>query len=162
MVWYVAVIIETALCGWIQLERRRIRRRNAVKQSALPPLHRAYGRLLGRIGSRGRGRGPRVPNKEARRRTGLVQFGVATAAMLPMLLFVLLDSFQISPVAGQLLAWPMLWLAPMLTLAPARLVAVLVAVWRGWLRLDNGDGGPEAAVPIPGSPPGSHDYVLPR
>ena len=162
MVWYVAVILETVACGWVQLERRGIRRRNAGKESVLPPLHRAYGRLLGRIGSRVRGRRALVPNREARRRTGLVQFCVATAAMLPMFLFVVLDGFHMSPALGQVIAWPLLWLSPMLTLAPARLVALLVAVWRGWLRLDDGDGGPEAAVGVPGSPPGSHDYRLPR
>jgi len=75
---------------------------------------------------------------------------------------VMLDGVRMDPALGQLVAWPVLWFAPVLTYAPARLVALLVAVWRGWLRLDDGDGGPRAAVPMPGSDPGSHDYRLPR
>lgn len=161
MLWQVAVIVEAALCCWVQLERRAIRRRGAAAAGSLPPLHRVYGRLLGRIGHSGRGRDPRIEKREARRRTGLVQFCIATAAMVPIFLAVLLDGLQISPAVGQLVAWPVLWFSPLLTLAPARLVALLVAVWRGWVRLDDGDGGRVAAASAPGSGPGSHHYFLP-
>lgn len=105
---------------------------------------------------------PPLERREARRRTGLVTFALTTAAMVPMFLFVLVDGFHMNPVLGQIVAWPTLWLSPLLTLAPARLLALLVAVWRGWLRLDDGDGGQLAAVPTPGTGPGSHDYWLPR
>jgi hypothetical protein len=107
-------------------------------------------------------RRPKLTNFEARRRTGLATFALITIAMLPMLLFVMLDGVHMSPGLGQLVAWPMLWLAPVLTYAPARLGALLIAVWRGWLRLDDGDGGSKAAVPTPGPVPGSHLYSLPR
>jgi hypothetical protein len=162
MFWYVAVSVEILVCGWVQLERRSMRRRPAAE--GLPPLHRAYGRVLGRIreavASRER---PRLPRPEARRRTGLVTFSLMTVAMVPMFLFLLLDGVHMNPAVGQMITWPMLWLSPMLTLAPARLIALLVAVWRGWLRLDDdGNGGPKAAVPVPGSGPGSHTYLLPR
>ena len=164
MVWYVAVIVETFVCGWVQLERRALRRRGAAAPGeSLPPFHRLYGRVLGRIGHRGSGQKPRIEQREARRRTGLVQFGFFTAAMLPIFLFVAVDGFHMSPAVGQLVAWPLLWLSPLLTLAPARLVALLVAVWRGWVRLDDGDGGtPAAASPVPGTGPDSHLYSLPR
>jgi hypothetical protein len=164
MVWYVAVIVETFVCGWVQLERRALRRRaDAAPDGSLPPIHRLYGRVLGRIGHSGRGRKPRIEQREARRRTGLVQFGIATVAMLPIFLFVAVDGFHMSPAVGQLVAWPLLWLSPLLTLAPARLIALLVAVWRGWVRLDDGDGGsPTAASPVPGAGPDSHLYLLPR
>jgi hypothetical protein len=164
VVWYVAVIVETIVCGWVQLERRALRRRGDARPGeSLPPLHRLYGRLLGRIGQRGRGHKPRVPKREARRRTGLVQFGFFTAAMLPIFLFVAVDGFRMGPAVGQVVAWPLLWLSPLLTLAPARLIALLVAVWRGWVRLDDGDGGLRAtAAPAPGSGPDSHLYLLLR
>jgi hypothetical protein len=162
--WYAAVIVETVVCGWVQVERRAIRRRHGSPSAAkLPPLHRLYGRLLGRIGQRGRGCEPLVTKGEARRRTGLVQFGIFTAAMLPIFLFVVLDGFHMSPAVGEVVAWLLLWLSPLLTLAPARLIALLVAVWRGWVRLDGGDGGIAAAgSPVPGSGPDSHSYLLPR
>ena len=162
MVWYVAVIIETVLCGWVQLERRAIRRRPAADEW-LPPLHRVYGRAMEHVRKAVKTRRrPNLPQMEARRRTGLVTFALVTAAMLPMFLCVLLDGVEMSPAVGQLVAWPMLWLAPMLTFAPARLIALLIAVWRGWVRLDDGDGGQLAAVPTPGSGPDSHAYLLPR
>lgn len=163
MFWYVAVIVETVACGWVQLERRSVRRRSAGDGS-LPPLHRAYGRVLGRISEAAQKRGlsPRLERREARRRTGLVTFWLTAAAMVPPFAFVLVDGFHMSPALGQLVTWPVLWLSPMLTFAPARLLALLVAVWRGWVRLDDGDGGQLAAVPVPGSGPGSHDYLLPR
>jgi hypothetical protein len=164
--WYVAVIVETALCGWFQLERRAIRRRGAgAAATRMPPLHRLYGRVLGRIRSAANERElpePPLEGKEAHRRTGLVTFALITAGMAPMLALVLFDGFHMNPVVAQLVAWPTLWLSPMLTFAPARLIALLVAVWRGWLRLDDGDGGQSTAVPVPGSGPGSHDYLLPR
>ena len=164
MVWYVAVIVETLVCGWVQIERRVLRGRgDAAPGQGLPPLHRTYGRLLGRIGQSRRGRKPRIERREANRRTGLVQFGIFTGAMLPIFLFVAVDGFHMSPAVGQLVAWPLLWLSPLLTLAPARLIALLVAVWRGWVRLDDGDGGTSAAAsPVPGSGPDSHLYLLPR
>jgi hypothetical protein len=164
--WYLAVIVETAVCGWVQVERRAMRRDGAPSAPAsVPPLHRLYGRALGRIRAaverRDRPRPP-LERREARRRTGLVTFGLITAAMAPIFLFVLVDGLRMSPVLGQLVAWSALWLSPLLICAPARLLALLVAVWRGWLRLDDGDGGQMAAVPVPGSGPGSHDYLLPR
>jgi hypothetical protein len=168
VVWFVAVIVETLVCGWVQLERRSIRRRLAQGESpAPPPLHRAYGRVLGHIGfaaKRQRRAQPRLDQPEARRRTGLVTFAFMTAAMSPMLLFVLMDGFRMNPVLGQLVAWTTLWLSPMLTLAPARLGALLVAVWRGWLRLDDegDDGGQATSAPAPIGGPGSHHYWLPR
>ena len=165
MIWYVAVIVETFICGWVQLERRALRRRGDPAPSReLPPFHRLYSRLLGRLGHRERGREPRLERREARRRTGLVQFGIATAAMVPIFLFVAVDGFHMSPAVGQVVAWPLLWLSPLLTLAPARLIALLVAVWRGWVRLEDGDGGLRAAAsPVPGSGgPDPHLYLLPR
>ena len=131
MFWYVAVIVEILVCGWVQLERRAMRRR---PDAAVPRLHRAYGRVLGRIREAVQSRErPRLPRPEARRRTGLVTFSLMTAAMIPMFLFLLLDGVHMNPAVGQVITWPMLWLSPMLTLAPARLIALLVAVWRGWL-----------------------------
>jgi len=160
MVWYVAVIIETLLCGWVQLERRAIRRRQ-LASTELPPLHRAYGRTMERVRTAVKTRQrPKLSSHEARRRTGLATFSLITVGMLPMLAFVMLDGVHMSPALGQLIAWPLLWLAPVLTYAPARLGALLIAVWRGWLRLDDGDGGPKAAVPTPGSDPGSHYFRL--
>lgn len=165
MFWYVAVIVETAVCGWVHLERRAMRRGGASAMPApVPPLHRLYGRMLARIRvaveRRDRPQAP-LERREARRRTGLVTFAVITAAMAPIFLFVLVDGLRMSPVLGQLVAWSALWLSPLLICAPARLLALLVAVWRGWLRLDDGDGGQLAAVPVPGSGPGSHDFLLP-
>jgi hypothetical protein len=165
--WYIAVILEMVLCGWVQLERRAIRRRgDAARGGAIPPLHRSYGRVLGRIKlavERRERAEPRLERIEARRRTGLVTFGLITAAMVPMFLFVVFDGFEMNPVVGQLVGWSLLWLSPVLTFAPARLIALLVAVWRGWLRLDDGDGGISAAAsPVPGSGPDSHHFVLPR
>jgi hypothetical protein len=141
------------------------RRDDSAAAQAIPPVHRLYGRLLGRIRlavERRYRSQPRLESLEARRRTGLVTFVLITAGMAPMFAFVLIDGFHMNPVVGQLVAWPTLWLSPLLTFAPARLLALLVAVWRGWLRLDDGDGGQLAAVPMPGSGPGSHDYLLPR
>jgi hypothetical protein len=166
VVWYAVVIVETVLCGWLQLERRAIRRSGAsARANTLPPLHRFYGRVLARIrlaADRRKLPEPRLESREARRRTGLVTFGLITAAMAPMLVFVLIDGFGMNPVVGNFMALATLWIAPVLTFAPARLLALLVAVWRGWLRFDDGDGGQSAAVPVPGSGPGSHDYLLPR
>jgi hypothetical protein len=161
--WYVLVIVEACLCGWVQLERRRVRQRGAGG-GALPPLHRLYGRVLGRLSEAAQERGfdSELERREARRRTGLVTFWLVAAGMVPPFLFIVVDGFHMSPAVGQLITWPVLWLAPMLTFAPARLLALLVAVWRGWVRLDDGDGGQWAAVPVPGSGPGSHDYRLPR
>jgi hypothetical protein len=164
--WYALVLVEIALCVWVQLERRSIRRKGvAAASQSVPPLHRLYGRVLGRLKRAADKRGlpeERLERLEARRRTGLVTFALITAAMAPILLFVLMDGFHMNPVVGDLVAMTSLWLAPVLTFAPARLLALLVAVWRGWLRLDDGDGGQSAAVPVPGSGPGSHDYLLPR
>jgi hypothetical protein len=164
---YIAIGLETVLCGWVQLERRAIRRRGGDAAAAewLPPLHRVYGRALGKIRAAVAKRNRRVPPlecRQARRRIGLVTFALTASAMLPMFVFVVVDGSEMNPAVGQLVTWPVLWLSPMLTFAPARLLALLVAVWRGWLRLDDGDGGQPAAVPAPGSGPGSHDYLLPR
>jgi hypothetical protein len=164
--WYVAVIVEITVCGWVQLERRAMRRGGTpATAEAVPPLHRLYGRALGRIRSAVERRDrPKavLERREARRRTGLVTFALITAAMAPIFLFVLVQGLRMSPVLGQLVAWSTLWLSPLLICAPARLLALLVAVWLGWLRLDDGDGGQLAAVPVPGSGPDSHDYLLPR
>jgi hypothetical protein len=164
--WYALVLSEIVLCVWVQLERRAIRRAGLrAGLTHVPPLHRLYGRALARIKSAADKRDlpePRLERFEARRRYGLVTFALITAAMAPPLLFVLTDGFHMNPVVGNLVAMTTLWLAPVLTFAPARLLALLVAVWRGWLRLDDGDGGQLAAVPVPGSGPGSHDYLLPR
>lgn len=166
VLWLIAVIVETLVCGWVHLERRKIRGGIARGESPLPPLHRAYGRVLGRIrcaAKRQRQAAPPLEQPEARRRTGLVTFAFMTAAMAPMVLFVLMDGFRMNPVLGQLMAWTTLWLSPLLTLAPARLGALLVAVWRGWLRLDeDDDGGQAAPAPEPVGGPGSHHYLLPR
>jgi hypothetical protein len=164
--WYIAVLVEAIVCAWVHVERRILRRRaTAPSRQAIPPLHRAYGRALGRIGRSGRQRhlDPPLERREARRRTGLVTFGLTTAAMAPMLLLVVVDGWRMNPVLGQLVAWSVLWLAPVLTVAPARLVALLVAVWRGWLRLDSDGGSANPDVPAPRGPgPGSHEYWLAR
>jgi hypothetical protein len=151
--------MESILCVWVHLERRVIARRAHAR--GMPPLHRAYGRALARVS---RAREERAPSSlepvDARRRTGLVTFGLIAAAMTPVLVLVLSDGWKVNPVVGQLVGWALLWTSPVVAGAPAKLGALLVAVWRGWVRLDSDGGEPGGLSPLPGITPGSHDYRL--
>jgi nitrate reductase NapE component len=119
--------------------------------------------VLARLAARGRSRqrmDPMLPleRAELRRRTGWLTFGLMVAGMCPMLAVVLVEGPALNPVLAQLMAWGVLWSSPVLTAAPARLVATLVAIARGWVGLD-GDG-PDGGGDVGGPPPDSHEFPL--
>jgi hypothetical protein len=119
--------------------------------------------VLARLAARGRSRqrmDPTLPLErgELRRRMGWLTFGLMVAGMCPMLAVVLVEGPALNPVLAQVMAWGVLWSSPVLTAAPARLVARLVAVARGWVGLDGDD--PDGGGDLGGPPPDSHEFPL--
>jgi hypothetical protein len=148
VLWWLGLTVETVACLGLRAVQRHVdagRRRTSFAR-------RVYAALLGVLATRGRARqlaDPALPleRQELRRRTGWLTFGLMIAAIAPMVAVVLIEASRLNPVLAQLVAWGILCASPALTSAPARMIATLVGLGRGWV----GPGG---------TSPDSHEYPL--
>jgi hypothetical protein len=172
VLWWLVVIVETVVCGWVDAEHLALRRARARLRRRWTPLHRFYGLMLRSLAQVGRARQQSNPSRPLeltalRRRTGWLSFGLTVVAMAPLLAAVLVQGRALNPVLAQLLAWALLWSSPLLTAVPVKLATFGVAVWRGWVRIDdgrNGGGGDDGrgGPPVPDPPLSVHEYPLAR
>ncbi len=169
MLLWLFVMLQTFLCAWINGERVRIRRRGGHQRFRWwhIPAHRGYVLLMRPLARSGRARQQRdpgcSPSRDAlRRRMNWITVSIMTAAMVPLLGTALLHGRGLAPVAGPVLSWGLVWCSPLLTAAPARMVAICIAVWRGWVRIDDGrEGDGDDPAPVPSrTPDGSHEFPL--